>query len=89
MMSAISAWRDRPPDKKQAPIPERTAPAIQSISRTNYHPRGRVLQAAMRCLHRLLRRLDPDPFFNSDASLEIDRLTVELETLRAEFKGQA
>ena len=34
----------------------------------------------------LCRAICPDKFFNYDASLEIDRLTIENEILRAEVK---
>jgi hypothetical protein len=37
---------------------------------------------ATRITRRFLRWLDPTTFYNSDASLEIDRLTVENERLQ-------
>lgn len=50
------------------------------MSGPNFPDLARSLLKALRC--RLCRALCGDHFFNRDASLEIDRLTAEVESLR-------
>ena len=64
------------PTKARAAVPARTSGPKELQLPRNYIP---LRTLAARVLCRIARWLDPDTFFNSDASLEIDRLRERLE----------
>lgn len=61
-------------------IPSSINPLLVSATRRGFLPTN-IAHSRVKCW--LCRKLCGDRFFNCDASREIDRLTIELEKIRA------